>query len=115
LSGTTKICRIEIAAEKEGKNNLIAIRGFQLVDFGGLLFPALVDVGKITGRLRFDEKGQVWQVHPYGLDYCVNGNLDGLSFRPGGFHQDIETEGEGAGLHLCERSRGGRRLQLIAP
>src|SRR5579859_634297 len=99
-SFVAKITRVEIAAEEEDKNNLIAVGGPELAHFSGFLFTALVDVGEITGRLRFDQQRQVWQLRFSGLNHRVDRNFDTLRARPRGFHQYVEPEGECARFHL---------------
>ena len=109
-----KIGRIEISAQKKHEDNVLAVGRFQVVDFDRFFLPSLIDVGEVTSGFRFDEYWQMGQFRFLGLDYRVDGNLDGLGFGLGGLHKDIEPEGKRARLHLIEWSGGRMRLQLVA-
>ena len=75
-----KIGRVEISAEEKYKHNVIAVRGFEVVDFDGFFFAALVDVGEVASGFCFDEYRQMRQLGILGLDHRVDRNLHGLGF-----------------------------------
>src|ERR1700682_124732 len=108
-----KISRIEISAQKKYKDNVPAVRRFQVVDFDRFFLPSLIDVGEVASGFRFEEYWQMRQFRFLGLDYGVDGNLDGLGFGLGGLHEDIKPEGKRARLHLIEWSGGRMRFQLV--
>src|SRR6185437_16328295 len=98
-----KIRSVEISAEKKHKENVLAVGGLQLVDFGGLFLTPFIHVREVACGFSFDEYRQLRQFRILPLNDRVDRDFYRLRLGRRRFHQHIHPEGKCARFHHIER------------